>query len=115
MKCANRLCDSEALYFRSGSLHAIDCIAAEERIEDEPVLRQRVIWLCEKCSRLFTSILGGYQVNNCKRADNKRGKFPIDLKGSTPQLPEPFRGTHRHRMCDGRGAWRACLAATRSF
>lgn len=54
MKCANRHCNSSALYFRSGSLHAIDCITAGEQIEDEPALRQRVIWLCAKCSRLFT-------------------------------------------------------------
>jgi hypothetical protein len=54
MKCANRLCNSEALYFRSGSLHAIDYISTEQETADEPILRQKVIWLCDNCSRLFT-------------------------------------------------------------
>ena len=54
MKCANCLCNAESLYFRSGSLHAVDCFATEEQVEGEPILRQRVIWLCEKCSSLFT-------------------------------------------------------------
>jgi hypothetical protein len=54
MKCANWLCSAESLYFRSGSLHAVDCIAGEEQAEGEPILRQKVIWLCENCSGLFT-------------------------------------------------------------
>lgn len=54
MKCANCLCNAESLYFRSGSLHAVDCIATEEQVEGKAILRQKVIWLCENCSNLFT-------------------------------------------------------------
>lgn len=54
MKCANRLCDAESLYFRSGSLHAIDDIGTGELMDQEPFLTQKVIWLCENCSSLFT-------------------------------------------------------------
>lgn len=54
MKCANRLCSAESLYFRSGSLHAVDCIATGEMTDGAPILRQKVIWLCENCSHLFT-------------------------------------------------------------
>lgn len=52
MKCANRLCKAESLYFRSGSLHAVDCVD-EEITDGKPILRQKVIWLCENCSNLF--------------------------------------------------------------
>ena len=52
MKCANFLCSSEELYFRSGTLHAIDCEAAEF-VADQRVVRQKVIWLCDQCSQDF--------------------------------------------------------------
>jgi hypothetical protein len=48
MQCANPLCRTESLYFRSGSLHAIE---RNERDTEEG--RQHVIWLCGECSLLF--------------------------------------------------------------
>lgn len=51
MRCANPLCKVESLYFRSGSLHWIDCVnagAAHSRVE-----HRRIIWLCGECSRHF--------------------------------------------------------------
>lgn len=53
MKCANALCNAESLYFRSGSLHAID-VVIDETAAEEPVLKQKVVWLCERCTELFT-------------------------------------------------------------
>ena len=51
MQCANPVCRVESLYFRSGSLHAIDRfdrsgVRAGER-------GRHVIWLCAKCSPCF--------------------------------------------------------------
>lgn len=53
MKCANVLCDAESLYFRGGSLHAID-VVIDETETGEPVAKQKVVWLCERCTELFT-------------------------------------------------------------
>jgi hypothetical protein len=51
MQCANPLCRAESIYFRSGSLHAID------RFEHYDLgvkgREQSVIWLCAKCSPCF--------------------------------------------------------------
>lgn len=52
MKCANPLCNREERYFRSGTLHSIDC-DPPEYVADGDVARQKVIWLCERCSRNF--------------------------------------------------------------
>ncbi len=52
MKCANPLCEHEELYFRSGTLHSIDCAPAEY-LANGHVVRQKVIWLCEECSGKF--------------------------------------------------------------
>lgn len=52
MKCANRFCDREDRYFRSGTLHAIDCDLSEQLVNGQPACR-RVVWLCESCSRDF--------------------------------------------------------------
>jgi len=52
MKCANPLCNREELYFRSGTLHSIDYTSAEYLVEGQ-VVRQKVIWLCERCSHNF--------------------------------------------------------------
>lgn len=53
MKCANVLCGAESLYFRSGSLHAID-VVIDELETGEPCLKQKVVWLCERCTERFT-------------------------------------------------------------
>lgn len=52
MKCANPLCDREDRYFRSGTLHVIDCDPSEQLLSGRPGCR-RVVWLCERCSRDF--------------------------------------------------------------
>jgi len=52
MKCANHLCNREELYFRSGTLHSID-FDPPEYLADGHVMRQKVIWLCDRCSRNF--------------------------------------------------------------
>lgn len=49
MRCANPGCHTEALYFRSGSLHWID---SQPQLEGAPLLRAtRLIWLCAVCSK----------------------------------------------------------------
>ena len=51
MQCANPMCDAQSLYFRSGSLHTIDFFGGSEPEAQE--IKQRIIWLCEECSRRF--------------------------------------------------------------
>ncbi|HET8638512.1 MAG TPA: hypothetical protein VFL96_16815 [Acidobacteriaceae bacterium] len=53
MKCANDLCDTESLYFRGGSLHAID-VVLDETEAGKPAFKQKMVWLCERCTKLFT-------------------------------------------------------------
>lgn len=51
MQCANPLYRAEALYFRSGSLHAIDRFGhGGPGMEGR---EQYVIWLCGECSPRF--------------------------------------------------------------
>jgi len=52
MKCANPHCNREEKYFRSGTLHMIDCDPYESLRNCEPV-RQKVVWLCESCSQKY--------------------------------------------------------------
>ena len=49
MKCANPLCQTEALYLRSGTLHSIDC-----QEEETHTVKRRIIWLCDSCEQLFS-------------------------------------------------------------
>ena len=51
MQCANPVCRVESLYFRSGSLHAIDRFDRSGARARES--GQYVIWLCAKCSPCF--------------------------------------------------------------
>lgn len=72
MKCANPLCDREERYFRSGTLHAIDCDLSEQRVNGQAT-RKKVVWLCDGCSRNFrvqTWRPPGEQIHACstKRA-----------------------------------------------
>lgn len=52
MKCANQNCKHETKYLRSGTLHSIDC-DPPEYLANGHVVRQKVVWLCEGCSREF--------------------------------------------------------------
>jgi ribosomal protein L37AE/L43A len=45
MRCANPLCKVESNYFRSGSLHSVDCGSGLDRRNE-----RRMIWLCRECS-----------------------------------------------------------------
>jgi hypothetical protein len=48
MNCANPQCKAESKYFRSGSLHCIDCgEGTDSRCRGE---RRRLIWFCRNCS-----------------------------------------------------------------
>ena len=48
MKCANPTCKAESKYFRSGSLHCIDC--GEASLSKARGECRRLIWLCRDCS-----------------------------------------------------------------
>jgi hypothetical protein len=48
MRCANPSCGVEAKYFRSGSVHCIDC--GEGARTNTWGERRRLIWLCPDCS-----------------------------------------------------------------
>lgn len=50
MRCANPICNAEALYFRSGSLHWVD---ATTFYGEEQMPRMQMIWLCAECSRFY--------------------------------------------------------------
>ncbi|RXS96558.1 hypothetical protein [Silvibacterium dinghuense] len=50
MHCANPSCQVEAKYFRSGSLHSVDCGQGGQKQEK----RQRIVWLCPHCTREWT-------------------------------------------------------------
>jgi transposase-like protein len=52
MQCANPLCNVESMYFRSGSLHCIDC--SEENRTKGNGEQRRLIWLCRECSTRLT-------------------------------------------------------------
>jgi len=52
MQCANPLCQSESLCFRSRSLHVIDC-SDQWGPGGNLGNRRRVIWLCAECSLHF--------------------------------------------------------------
>jgi ribosomal protein L37AE/L43A len=49
MNCVNPKCDAQSLYFRSGSLHCIDCLDGSP-LESNGKQRQTV-WLCPECSK----------------------------------------------------------------
>lgn len=51
MRCANPHCREESLYFRSGSLHAIDRF--EHNDQNPEAREQHLIWLCGECSLRF--------------------------------------------------------------
>jgi hypothetical protein len=51
MQCANPLCSAASKYFRSGSLHCIDCIEQDPSVDGE---RRKVIWLCGECTMQFS-------------------------------------------------------------
>lgn len=48
MNCANAPCQTETMYFRSGSLHCIDC--GGENGGKASGSERRMIWLCPECS-----------------------------------------------------------------
>lgn len=48
MKCANPMCRSESMYFRSGSLHCIDPSKGPPAKGAEA--KRRIVWLCRNCS-----------------------------------------------------------------
>jgi len=50
MRCANPICNAEALYFRSGSLHWVDATSLDG---EEQLPRMQMIWLCAECSRFY--------------------------------------------------------------
>ena len=72
MRCANPICGVESLYFRSGSLHCVDCCAnpicgfnfrsgslrcidCREGVRGKEVEAQRkLVWLCRECSKLWS-------------------------------------------------------------
>lgn len=49
MRCANSGCETETLYFRSGSLHWIDRQSQSDGVP--PRRATRLIWLCAACSK----------------------------------------------------------------
>jgi hypothetical protein len=51
MKCAIPACGLESLYFRSGSLHYVDCI--DRLREDAGPAKRQLIWLCHECTALW--------------------------------------------------------------
>lgn len=51
MQCANPACRVESLYFRSGSLHAVDRL--NHGGTPAGGREQYLIWLCAKCSPCF--------------------------------------------------------------
>jgi hypothetical protein len=69
MRCANPGCQTETLYFRSGSLHWID---TPPPLEGMPRRRgTRLIWLCAVCSKnlvVQTWRPAGQQVR-CRRGE----------------------------------------------
>jgi hypothetical protein len=51
MKCAIPSCGLESLYFRSGSLHCVDCIDSIQN--DAGPAKRKLIWLCRECTALW--------------------------------------------------------------
>lgn len=84
MKCANPLCSREEHYFRSGTLYSVD-YDPPEYLANGHVARQKVVWLCEICSRNFrvqTWRPPGEQICalNQERAAPRQARAEIELK-----------------------------------
>ena len=53
MKCANPLCNTEGLYLRSGTLHAIDSVVEDAKSPERRSIRRKIIWLCGRCTGIL--------------------------------------------------------------
>jgi len=54
MTCANPECGAQALYLRSGGIYHVDFLGASGNAGESQIIRRRVIWLCDACTRLFS-------------------------------------------------------------
>jgi hypothetical protein len=54
MTCANPECGAQALYLRSGGIYHVDFLGAPGNAGEGQIIRRRVIWLCDTCTRLLS-------------------------------------------------------------